>query len=40
MGGSDWELAYPHTEMHGGGPPVLTRLSLEQVQTLYDREIT
>jgi hypothetical protein len=40
MDGSYWELAYPHSEMWGGGPPVLTRLSVEQVQTLYDREIT
>jgi hypothetical protein len=32
---SYWELAYPHTEMHGGGAPVLIRLSVEQVRTLY-----
>jgi hypothetical protein len=33
--GSYWELAYPYAQMWGGGPPVLTRLSAEQVQTLY-----
>jgi hypothetical protein len=33
--GAYWELTYPHPEMHGGGPPVLSRLSVEQVRTLY-----
>jgi hypothetical protein len=33
--GSYWELAYPHTQMYRGGPPVLTRLSVEHVQSLY-----
>jgi hypothetical protein len=30
-----WELSYPHSEMHGGGPPALTKLSTGQVRTLY-----
>ena len=34
--GAYWELSYPHPEMDGGGPPMLTRLSVEQVQSLYD----
>jgi hypothetical protein len=33
--GTYWEYTYPHSEMHGGGPPVLTRLSVEEVRTLY-----
>jgi hypothetical protein len=33
--GSYWELTYPHPEMHGGGPPVLSRLPVEQVRSLY-----
>jgi hypothetical protein len=23
-----WELSYPHSELHGGGPPVLSRIGL------------
>jgi len=30
-----WELTYPQSEMHGGGPPRLTNLSPEQVQAKY-----
>jgi hypothetical protein len=33
--GAYWELDYPHTEMYGGGAPMLTRLSAEQVRSLY-----
>jgi hypothetical protein len=34
--GSWWELAYPHTEMWGGGAPALTQLPVEQVRARYD----
>ena len=30
-----WELTYPQSEMHGGGPPKLTCLSNEEVSTKY-----
>jgi hypothetical protein len=30
-----WERTYPQGEMHGGGPPTLTELSEEEVQSLY-----
>jgi len=33
-----WELSYPESEMHGGGPPTLTRLSPGDVTTLYGIE--
>ena len=31
-----WELTYPHSEMHGGGPPMLRYLSPEEAHTKYD----
>jgi hypothetical protein len=34
-GGDYWELTYPYPEMYGGGPPTLSRLSVEQVKALY-----
>ena len=30
-----WELTYPHSDWHGGGPPRLTCLSREEAQTKY-----
>jgi hypothetical protein len=30
-----WERTYPHGEMHGGGPPKLTMLSLQQAKAKY-----
>ncbi len=33
--GRYWELIYPESHMHGGGPPRLTYLSLEQVRSKY-----
>jgi Immunity protein 27 len=31
-----WELSYPDSEMQGGGPPTLTRLSPDEVKALYE----
>ena len=33
--GRYWELTYPQSHMHGGGPPRLTHLSFEQAKTKY-----
>jgi hypothetical protein len=33
--GRYWECSYPHSELHGGGPPQLTVLTVEQVKTKY-----
>jgi len=33
--GRYWELTYPKSHMHGGGPPRLTCLSLEQAKVKY-----
>lgn len=33
--GRFWELTYPESHMHGGGPPRLTYLSHEQVRERY-----
>jgi hypothetical protein len=30
-----WEKTWPFSEMHGGGPPVLTMLSPEEARALY-----
>jgi len=30
-----WELTYPQSEMHGGGPPMLRLLSFEEAQKKY-----
>jgi len=32
---SFWELTFPQSEMHGGGPAKLTRIASEQVPQLY-----
>jgi hypothetical protein len=29
-----WELSYPESEMHGGGPPLLRNLSLQEVEKI------
>jgi len=31
-----WELSYPEAESHGGGPPSLQYLSLEEASARYD----
>ena len=33
--GRYWELSYPSSEMHGGGPPKLETLSLVSVTSRY-----
>ena len=33
--GRYWELFYPQSELHGGGPPALRVASLETVQQKY-----
>lgn len=30
-----WELSYPNSELHGGGPPKLTRISSIEAAELY-----
>jgi len=33
--GRYWELTYPQSEYHGGGPPMLTWLSEQEVKEKY-----
>jgi hypothetical protein len=33
--GRYWELTYPQSEMHGGGPPSLRTLSKEEAKSRY-----
>lgn len=33
--GTYWELTYPQSEMHGGGPMKLSRISTDQAQQKY-----
>ena len=33
--GRYWELTYPRGEMHGGGPPALTLLTLDMARQRY-----
>ena len=33
--GRYWEHTYPHSEMHGGGPPTLTCISAEEAKRKY-----
>lgn len=33
--GEYWELSYPQSHMHGGGPPKLTRISKQIAETRY-----
>lgn len=35
LDGRYWERTYPQSEMHGGGPPMLKVVSLEQAQSKY-----
>jgi Immunity protein 27 len=30
-----WELSYPQGEMHGGGPPKLTRISSQRAKAIF-----
>jgi hypothetical protein len=30
-----WELSYPQSEMHGGGPPKLTCISSQVAETVF-----
>lgn len=30
-----WELTYPESEMHGGGPPLLRYLSIQEARSKY-----
>ncbi|MGH9629568.1 MAG: Imm27 family immunity protein [Bryobacteraceae bacterium] len=32
---SYWELTYPHSEWHGGGPPTLVELAVDDARRLY-----
>jgi len=34
--GRYWELSYPQSELHGGGPPTLTYLDFEEVEKKYE----
>jgi hypothetical protein len=34
--GRYWELSYPQSEMHGGGPPVLAFIPYEEARARYD----
>ncbi len=34
--GRYWEKVYPESNMHGGGPPALKMLSLEEAKIKYD----
>ena len=38
--GRYWELTYPQSEMHGGGPPRLTYISTEQAKAKYGNVTT
>jgi hypothetical protein len=33
--GSYWELTFPQSDLHGGGPRKLSRLAAEQAKELY-----
>ena len=35
-----WELTYPQSDAHGGGPPRLTQLSLDEAVKKYGAEIS
>lgn len=36
--GRYWELIYPNSEMHGGGPPTLINIPIETARTKYSIE--
>ena len=31
-----WELSYPHSDLQGGGPPLLKNLSENEARSIYD----
>ena len=35
--GQLWERSYPQSEMHGGGPPQLARISAEDAEMRYGK---
>jgi hypothetical protein len=37
--GRHWERTYPHGEMHGGGPPQLKSLTIQEASEKYGAEI-
>ena len=37
--GRYWELLYPHSEMHGGGPPSLVRIAQDSVGEKYGMDV-
>jgi|SRR6266446_5058120 len=37
--GRFWELTYPQSEMHGGGPPRLTHVSAHEVAKKYGSSV-
>ena len=36
--GNLWELSYPHSELHGGGPALLTRITQQDAKRSYHLE--
>ena len=36
--GEYWKKYYPHSEMHGGGPPVFVKVSLEEAKREFKIE--
>lgn len=34
-----WELTYPQSHMHGGGPPRLTSITIEQARVKYGGKV-
>ncbi|HET8919572.1 MAG TPA: Imm27 family immunity protein [Xanthobacteraceae bacterium] len=37
--GRYWERTYPQGEMHGGGPPQLKRLTIQEAREKYDAAV-
>ncbi|MHB1954480.1 MAG: Imm27 family immunity protein [Sulfobacillus sp.] len=37
--GRYWELSYPQGELHGGGPPALRHLTVEQARQKYGAQL-
>ena len=38
--GRFWEITYPHSEMHGGGPPQLRYLLVDEARRKYGNVVT
>lgn len=34
-----WEVTYPHSEMHGGGPPSMVHLTREEAERRYGHAV-